>query len=207
MSCGRRTIRPRRRKSSIPEPMPDGVGRRGLVLSAALHLAARGLLIFGLPTLFHPPTPAGNADRGSAGDDGAGNPGDASQSEHAGTRGEPEPPLPGPPAPKPAPEPTPPKPAPPPSAAEAPPAPPAPAPPAPPAPPHPDAAREQPKQAELPPPPPSAPTQAAAACAAAQTGLSQPRRQSRLPIGPSKSRATRPRPKPRSTTPVNSTRY
>jgi hypothetical protein len=44
-------------ETAFPEPMDDGVGRRGLVLSAALHLLLGVLLIFGLPTLFHPPTP------------------------------------------------------------------------------------------------------------------------------------------------------
>ena len=38
-------------------PLPDGIGRRGLVLSAALHLILGVVLIFGLPTLFHPPAP------------------------------------------------------------------------------------------------------------------------------------------------------
>ena len=36
---------------AFPEPMADGVGRRGLVLSAALHLLLGVMLIFGLPTL------------------------------------------------------------------------------------------------------------------------------------------------------------
>ena len=41
----------------LPEPMPDGVGRRGLALSAVLHLVLGSLFILGLPTLFHPPRP------------------------------------------------------------------------------------------------------------------------------------------------------
>lgn len=148
--------------SSLPpepapaEPMPEGVGRPGLVMSAGLHILLAAVLIFGLPTLFHPPTPQempiavelvtmGPQTRAT-------HPNPNLPQREA----KPEPPLPGPPAPKPAPEPTPPKPAPPPSAAEAPPAPPAPAPPTPkPAPPAPPAPpTEQPKLAELPPPPP-----------------------------------------------------
>ena len=137
----------------LPEPMPDGVGRRGLVLSAALHLLLAAVLIFGLPSLFHPPTPAEMpiaVQLVTMGPETRATHPNPNMPEREAT---PEPPLPGPPAPKPAPEPTPPKPAPPPSAAEA---PPAPAPPAPkPAPPSPSTPPvEQPKQAELPPPPP-----------------------------------------------------
>jgi outer membrane biosynthesis protein TonB len=138
------------------EAMPDGLGRRGLALSAALHLVLGIILIFGLPTLFHPPTPEempiavqlvtiGPETRAT-------HPNPNMPTPEA----TPEPPLPGPPAPKPALEPAPPKPAPPPSAAEAPPAPPIPAPPEPkPTPPAPSTPpTEPPKQAELPPPPP-----------------------------------------------------
>ena len=136
-------------------PLPDGIGRRGLVLSAALHLILGVVLIFGLPTLFHPPAPEempiavqlvtmGPQTRAT-------HPNPNMPEPHASL----EPPLPGPPAEKPAPNPTPPKPAPPPAAAEAPPAPPAPTPPeAKPAPPAPAVPKtEAPKQAELPPPP------------------------------------------------------
>jgi hypothetical protein len=140
----------------FPPPMPDGVGSRGLALSAALHLVLGAIFILGLPTLFHPPTPEempiavqlvtmGPQTRAT-------HPNPNTPEREAKL----EPPLPGPPAEKPAPEPTPPKPAPPPSAAEAPPQPPAPAPPQPkPAPPTPTATTaEPPKQAALPPPPP-----------------------------------------------------
>ncbi len=72
----------------LPDPMPDGVGRPGLALSVALHLVLGSLFIFGLPTLFHPPHTAGNADRGSTGDDGAGDQGDASQPKYARARGQ-----------------------------------------------------------------------------------------------------------------------
>ena len=136
-------------------PLPDGIGRRGLVLSATLHLILGVVLIFGLPTLFHPPAPEempiavqlvtmGPETRAT-------HPNPNTPEPHASL----EPPLPGPPAEKPAPNPTPPKPAPPPAAAEAPPAPPAPTPPeAKPAPPAPAVPKtEAPKQAELPPPP------------------------------------------------------
>ncbi len=139
-----------------PEPTPDGVGRRGLALSGALHLLLAGLLIFGLPMLFHPPTPQEMpiaVQLVTMGPETRATHPNPEMPQRAAT---PEPPLPGPPTEKPAPAPTPPKPAPPPTAAEAPPAPPAPAPPQskplPPAPATPPA--EQPKEAELPPPPP-----------------------------------------------------
>ena len=140
----------------LPASPPDGLGRRGLALSAALHLILGMVLILGLPTLFHPPTPAempiavelvtmGPETRATHPNPNMPEP-----------KAAPEPPLPGPPAEKPAPEPMPPKPAPPPSAATAPPEPPAPTPPeAKPVPPAPAAAPiAEPKQAELPPPPP-----------------------------------------------------
>jgi hypothetical protein len=136
--------------------MPDGIGRRGLALSAALHLSLGAVLVLGLPTLFSPRTPEempiavqlvtmGPETRAT-------HPNPNMPQREAKL----EPPLPGPPAEKPPPQPTPPKPAPPPSSAEAPPEPPAPAPPEPkPLPPAPSTpAVEQPKQAELPPPPP-----------------------------------------------------
>jgi hypothetical protein len=121
-----------------------------------LHLLLAGLLIFGLPMLFHPPTPQEMpiaVQLVTMGPETRATHPNPEMPQRAAT---PEPPLPGPPTEKPAPAPTPPKPAPPPTAAEAPPAPPAPAPPQskplPPAPATPPA--EQPKEAELPPPPP-----------------------------------------------------
>ena len=164
--------------------MPDGVGRRGLVLSAALHLLLAAVLIFGLPSLFHPPTPAEMpiaVQLVTMGPETRATHPNPNMPEREAT---PEPPLPGPPAPKPAPEPTPPKPVPPPSAAEAPPQLPAPAPPRQagaaltPTPPV-----EQPKQAELPPPPPG-PNPSRCRLRRRPNRLSQPRRQSRLPSAP-----------------------
>ena len=141
---------------ALPEPMPDGVGRRGLVLSAALHLLIGIVLVFGLPSLFHPPPPQEMpiaVQLVTMGPETRATRPNPNMPERAAT---PEPPLPGPPGPKPVPEATPPKPAPPPSAAAAPPEPPAPAPPTPkPAPPAPAApAVAPPKEAALPPPPP-----------------------------------------------------
>jgi outer membrane biosynthesis protein TonB len=40
-----------------PADMSDGVARRGMALSGALHLVLIALLIFGLPSLFSPPPP------------------------------------------------------------------------------------------------------------------------------------------------------
>jgi outer membrane biosynthesis protein TonB len=40
-----------------PVAMPEGVARRGMALSGALHLVLIAVLIFGLPTLFSPPPP------------------------------------------------------------------------------------------------------------------------------------------------------
>ncbi len=139
----------------FPEPMPDGVGRRGLVLSAALHLLLGVTLIFGLPTLFHPPTPEEMPIAVQLVTMGPETRATLPNPQMPQPEATPEAPLPGPPAPKPAPTPTPPQPAPPPSAAAAPPEPPAPAPPEPkPAPPAPSTPpAEQPKQAELPSPP------------------------------------------------------
>src|SRR5579871_5892314 len=108
----------------FPPPMPDGIGGRGLALSVALHLVISTVLVLGLPTLFHPPTPTempiavqlvtmGPETRATHP-----NPNMPEQTAKL------EPPLPGPPAEKPAPQPTPPKPAPPPAAAAAPPPPP-----------------------------------------------------------------------------------
>jgi hypothetical protein len=126
----------------LPGVMPDGVGRRGLALSGILHLVLGSVFIFGLPTLFHPPTPQempiavqlvtmGPETRAT-------HPNPNMPEREA----KPDVPVPGPPGPKPEPEPTPPQPAPPPSAVAAPPAPPAPAP---------------PEQKPVPPPPPPLP--------------------------------------------------
>jgi outer membrane biosynthesis protein TonB len=173
-------------ETAFPEPMDDGVGRRGLVLSAALHLLLGVLLIFGLPTLFHPPTPEEMpiaVELVTMGPETRATHPNPNMPQREAT---PAPPLPGPPAEKPAPMPTPPKPSPPPSAAEAPPAPPAPAPPAakpvPPAPstPPPPA----PQQAELPPPPPvpepkPMPPPKPAVAAAAEPSLERPEQMAR----------------------------
>src|SRR5271168_4012686 len=136
----------------LPEAMPDGIGRRGLALSGILHLVLGSVFIFGLPTLFHPPTPQempiavqlvtmGPETRAT-------HPNPNMPEREA----KPDVPVPGPPGPKPEPEPTPPPPAAPPSAATAPPTPPAPAQqkPAPPPPPPPP---PEPKPAPPPPPP------------------------------------------------------
>jgi outer membrane biosynthesis protein TonB len=134
-----------------PAPMPDGISRGGLMLSASLHLVVGAALVFGLPTLFHPPQPAempiavqlvtmGPLTRATRP-----NPNPQREAKL-------EPPLPGPPADKPPPEHAPPKPAPPPAAAEAPPAPPSPAQPKP-LPPAPSKLTP-PKEAAVPPPPP-----------------------------------------------------
>jgi hypothetical protein len=138
----------------LPEPMPDGVGRRGLAFSGALHLILGSLFIFGLPTLFHPPPPQempiavqlvtmGPETRATHPNPNMPQP-----------EAKPDVPIPAPPAPKPEPEPQP-QPAPPPSAAAAPPAPPEP--PQPPqqkpAPPPPPPPPPEPKPAPPPPPP------------------------------------------------------
>ena len=39
----------------VSDEMPEGIGSRGLALSAALHLVLGGVLIIGLPRLFDPP--------------------------------------------------------------------------------------------------------------------------------------------------------
>ena len=41
--------------SEVSDEMPEGIGSRGLALSAALHLVLGGVLIIGLPRLFDPP--------------------------------------------------------------------------------------------------------------------------------------------------------
>ena len=92
----------------LPEAMPDGVGRPGLALSVALHLVLGSLFIFGLPTLFHPPTPQempiavqlvtmGPETRATHPNPNMPEP-----------KAKPDVPVPGPPGPKPEPEPTPP---------------------------------------------------------------------------------------------------
>ena len=174
-------------ETAFPEPMGDGVGRRGLVLSAALHLLLGVLLIFGLPTLFHPPTPEEMpiaVELVTMGPETKATHPNPNMPQREAT---PAPPLPGPPAEKPAPMPTPPKPSPPPSAAEAPPAPPTPAPPEPkPAPPAPSTPpTAAPQQAELPPPPPvpepkpMPPPPKPAVAAAAEPSLERPEQMAR----------------------------
>jgi hypothetical protein len=41
--------------AEVPDELPDGIGSRGMALSAALHLVLGSLLIIGLPRLFDPP--------------------------------------------------------------------------------------------------------------------------------------------------------
>jgi outer membrane biosynthesis protein TonB len=41
----------------VVDAMPDGIARRGVVLSVAVHLVLGSLFIFGLPRLFAPPPP------------------------------------------------------------------------------------------------------------------------------------------------------
>jgi protein TonB len=43
------------RADESPEDLPEGIGSRGIALSAALHVVLGGLLIVGLPRLFDPP--------------------------------------------------------------------------------------------------------------------------------------------------------
>ncbi|HTV45141.1 MAG TPA: cell envelope integrity protein TolA [Stellaceae bacterium] len=149
-----------RSQPPLPEPMPDGLGRRGLALSAALHLVLGAVVILGLPNLFRPPPPQempiavqlvtiGPETRAT-------HPNPSPRQE-----AKPVAPIPGPPGPKPTPQPAPPKETPPPSAAAAPPQPPAPAPPQPkPAPPPPPP--PVPVFKPAPPPPPPKPVEAAA---------------------------------------------
>jgi hypothetical protein len=139
----------------LAPPLPDGLGRHGLVLSAALHVVIGILLIFGFPTLFHAPTPQEMPIAVRLVTMGPETRATHPNPQMPRPEAKPELPLPGPPAEKPTPEAPPPTPAPPPSAAEAPPQPPVPAVPQPkPTPPAPYAhptARSQ--QAELLPPP------------------------------------------------------
>jgi outer membrane biosynthesis protein TonB len=121
------------------EPMPDGVGRRGLVLSAALHLVLGGIFILGLPTLFHPPAPQQMPIAVQLVTIGPETRATHPNPERPQSEAKPVVPIPGPPGPKPKPEPALPKPTPPPSAAAAPPTPPAP---------------PLPEQKPAPPPPP-----------------------------------------------------
>jgi hypothetical protein len=123
------------------EPMSDGVGRHGLALSAGLHLLLVGILIFGLPVLFHPPAPQQMPIAVQLVTIGPETRATHPNPERPQSEAKPVVPIPGPPEPKPKPQPVPPKPMPPPSAAAA--------PPAPPAPPLPEQ-----KPAPLPPPPP-----------------------------------------------------
>ena len=43
------------RADELPDDPPEGIGSHGIALSAALHVVLGGLLIAGLPRLFHPP--------------------------------------------------------------------------------------------------------------------------------------------------------
>ncbi len=129
----------------LPEPMTDGVGRRGLAFSAVLHLILGSLFIFGLPTLFHPPVPQEMPIAVQLVTMGPETRATHPNPNRPEREAQPVIPVPGPPAPKPKPLPTPPKETPPPSAAAAPPAPPAPPPP------------EQKPAPEPPPPPVPAP--------------------------------------------------
>lgn len=139
-----------------PEAMPDGVGRRGLALSAVLHVVLGALFVFGLPTLFHPPAPQEMPVAVElvtmAPETRATHPNPNLPQPEA----KPDIPVAQPPGPKPEPEPTPPAPAPPPAAAAAPPPPePVPQPPEQkPAPPPPPPPPPEPKPAPPPPPPP-----------------------------------------------------
>jgi hypothetical protein len=139
-----------------PEAMPDGIGRRGLALSGVLHLVLGSLFIFGLPTLFHPPTPQEMPIAVQLVTIGPETRATHPNPDMPAREAKPDVPVPGPPGPKPEPEPTPPQPAPPPSAAAAPPAPPAPPEPKP-APPLPPPPLPQPKPA--PPLPPEKPVE------------------------------------------------
>jgi hypothetical protein len=141
-----------------PEPMPDGVGGPGLVLSAMLHLVLGGIFIFGLPTLFHPPAPKEMPIAVQLVTIGPETRATHPNPERPQRQAKPVAPIPGPPGPKPKPQPAPPKPTPPPSAAAAPPSPPTPPlpeqKPAPPPPPPPVPATKP-----IPPPPPSKPAE------------------------------------------------
>ncbi|HEY3910030.1 MAG TPA: hypothetical protein VGM07_09080 [Stellaceae bacterium] len=169
-----------RPQPSPPEPMPDGMGRRGLVLSAALHLVLGGIFILGLPTLFHPPAPQQMPIAVQLVTIGPETRATHPNPERPQREAKPIAPVPGPPGPKPKPQTAPPKPLPPPSAAAAPPAPPEPpqlppqakpALPTPPAPPLPPQAKPAPPPSPppvpalkpAPPPPPPKPVEKAAA--------------------------------------------
>jgi len=41
--------------AEVPDELPEGIGSRGIALSAALHVVLSGFLIIGLPKLFDPP--------------------------------------------------------------------------------------------------------------------------------------------------------
>jgi hypothetical protein len=45
------------RAPPLGSALPDGMPPRSLALSAAMHVAICGLIVFGLPVLFHPPVP------------------------------------------------------------------------------------------------------------------------------------------------------
>jgi outer membrane biosynthesis protein TonB len=44
-------------RAAVPDELPGGLSRRGLALSAMLHVVLGGLMIIGLPRLFDPPAP------------------------------------------------------------------------------------------------------------------------------------------------------
>ncbi len=159
---------------SLPAPITDGMGRRGIALSAALHLVLGSIFILGLPTLFHPPSsqemPIAVQLVTMGPETRATHPNPQVPRREA----KPDVPVPGPPGPKPKPQTAPPQPMPPPSAAAAPPTPepplppqakPAPPPPPPPVPalkPAPPPPPPKPvEKAETPPPTPEAPRQTA----------------------------------------------
>ncbi len=138
----------------LPEPMPDGMGRRGLALSAALHLVLGGILILGLPTLFHPPPPQEMPIAVQLVTMGPETRATHPNPQMPQREAKPDLPIPGPPGPKPKPQPAPPQPTPP-SAAAAPPEPePPPLPQAKPAPPPPPPPVPALKPAPPPPPKP-----------------------------------------------------
>jgi outer membrane biosynthesis protein TonB len=133
--------------------MADGVGRRGLALSAGLHLVLGSVFIFGLPTLFHPP-PAQEMPIAVE----LVTMGPETRATHPNPNmpqreAKPDLPIPAPPAAKPEPEAALPQPTPPPSAAAAPPAPPEPPPPEAKPAPLPPPPLPEPKPAPPPPPP------------------------------------------------------
>jgi hypothetical protein len=139
---------------SLPAPMPDGMGRRGLALSAALHLVLGSMFILGLPSLFHPPAPQQMPIAVQLVTMGPETRATHPNPQMPQREAKPDLPVPGPPGPKPKPQTAPPQPTPLPSAAAAPPTPEPPQPPqAKPAPPPPPPPVPALKPAPPPPPP------------------------------------------------------